>query len=149
MKIRRWVTLLVVVALVGVALFITAVHVATSAPDDPALTETRYCGDPKRNLSGEIIRRAAVRDAFQRIHPCPSNGNREGPCPGWRMNHTVPLKCNGCDSVGNLSWVPTILKAGPGSLPVDRWERKVYCADQRELVTMPDPQKFRLEAVPQ
>ena len=64
MKIRRWVTLLVVVALVGVALFITAVHVATSAPDDPALTETRYCGDPKRNLSGEIIRRAAVRDVF-------------------------------------------------------------------------------------
>ena len=33
------------------------------------LLETRYCGEPKRNASGEIIRRADVRAAFQKIHP--------------------------------------------------------------------------------
>ena len=118
----RWVLLFVVLAVVSmVALFVASVHVATGAPTDPALTETRYCGEPKRNLSGEIIRRSAVRDAFQRIHPCPSNGNREGPCPRYQRNHPYPLACGGCDSVTNMEWMRADVKRIH-----DSYERKIY-----------------------
>lgn len=128
-------------------LMLCAIVFAFPAVSGP-LDETRYCGPPARNAAGVIIRRSDVRTAFKKIHPCPSTGLTSGACPGWQINHTVPLICGGCDSLSNLSYMPTILKAGPGALPIDRWELKVYCVDQRELVPMPDPQRFRLEAVP-
>jgi len=32
----------------------------------------------------------AVRKEFQKKHPCPANGKRSGPCPGWIVDHIVP-----------------------------------------------------------
>ena len=119
----RWVLLFIVVGMV--ALFVASVHVATGASVDPALTETRYCGDPKRNLSGEIIRRAAVRDAFLLAHPCPATGLREGRCDGWQVDHVIPLACGGCDAVSNMQWLPLSLKIAP-VIGKDRFERKIY-----------------------
>lgn len=101
------------------------------------LDETRYCGEPKRNAKGEIVRRADVLAAFKKAHPCPATGLSTGSCPGWQMDHTIPLKCGGCDSVSNLAWLPVVIKAGPGQFPKDRWELKVYCSPQ-ELVPMPE-----------
>ena len=92
---------------------------------DPALTETRYCGDPKRNLNGTIIRRAAVRDAFMLAHPCPATGLREGRCDGWQVDHVIPLACGGCDTVSNMQWLPLSLKITP-VVGKDRFERKIY-----------------------
>ena len=115
-----------------------------SASANPLL-ETRYCGpDIKRDADGSISRSQAVLAAFKRIHPCPSTGLRYGPCENWEMQHLIPLKCGGCDSVGNLTWLPSVLKSGPGYLPVDRWERKVYCSPQ-VLVKMPKRQRIHLE----
>lgn len=125
-----------------VALLITSGASAASVLDDP-----RCCVQPKRDAHGQIIRSSAVIAAFKKLYPCPSTLKTEGPCFGWSVNHTVPLICGGRDILVNLSWMPTILKAGPGSLPADRWEQKVYCADRRVLVPMPDPRVFRLEAV--
>lgn len=92
------------------------------------VTETRLCGPPKRNAAGEIIRSAAVRAAFQKLHPCPSTGKTEGACPGWQIDHVLPLAppvC-GCDSVVNMQWLPLELKTCAGSVCKDRWERRIY-----------------------
>lgn len=97
---------------------------AFAAPD--ALTETRYCGEPKRNAKGEIVRRADVLDAFAKRYPCPATGEQKRSCPGWAIDHVIPLAVGGCDAVSNLQWLPHGLKSCAGTLCKDRWERKVY-----------------------
>ena len=91
-----------------------------------ALDETRYCGSPKRNSNGEIIRRADVLAAFRKAHPCPSTGLTKGACNGWAKDHVIPLSKNGCDEVGNLQWLPLEIKSCAGKFCKDRWERNVY-----------------------
>lgn len=95
---------------------------------DSALLETRYLDQAngeviKRNAKGEIIRRTDVLRAFQAIHPCPSTGKTTGACPGWAIDHVIPLNNNGRDSLINLQWLPNVLKSGKGRYPKDRWER--------------------------
>ncbi len=124
----RWFMLmgaLVTAVLAGALLYVGLVHVAVGASPDPTLTETRYCGEPKRNLRGDIIRRVAVRDAFLLAHPCPSTGLREGRCDGWQVDHVIPLACGGCDAVSNMQWLPLSLKIAP-VIGKDRFERKIY-----------------------
>lgn len=92
------------------------------------LEETRYCGaEPKRTADGSILRRADVLREFKRLYPCPSTGRATGPCPGWNIDHTIPLACGGCDSIPNLSWLPVEIKRCAGQFCKDRWERRVYC----------------------
>ena len=91
------------------------------------LDETRYCGPPQRLADGTIKRRADVIQAFKRIHPCPATGLATGPCPGWQVDHTIPLVCWGCDEVSNLGWLPVQIKTCAGQLCKDRWEQRVYC----------------------
>ena len=89
-----------------------------------ALTETRYCGPPRRDAAGVIIRRADVIAAYKWIHPCPSTGlYGPGACKGWALNHDKPLACGGCDSVSNLSYMRADAKA-----IVDSYERKINAA---------------------
>lgn len=107
--------------------------------------ETRYCTvTPSRDADGSISRRADVLRAFKKVHPCPATGKTTGACPGWNVDHVISLACGGCDSVGNLQWLPTVLKAGSGTLPKDRWERRVYCGTG-EIVTMPESGRIHLE----
>jgi hypothetical protein len=51
-----------------------------------------------------IHRSAAVKAEFQRLHPCPANGLKHGPCPGWIKDHIKPLCAGGPDAVGNMQW---------------------------------------------
>ena len=112
-----------------------------------SLDETRICKTPPgRSADGSIIRRADVLAAFKKANPCPSTGLPIGACPGWRMNHSKPLSCGGCDSVVNIVWVPNVLKSGPGKYPIDRWELKVHCSP-RVLVLMPEG-RYRIELIP-
>jgi len=85
------------------------------------LDETRCCTVPIRDASGAIYRSSAVLTAFKKVHPCPANGNKSGPCPGWIMDHVVPLACGGADAVYNLQWL-TVEMWRAKSL----WERKIY-----------------------
>jgi 5-methylcytosine-specific restriction endonuclease McrA len=110
--------------LIASLLFPLLVHAGT-APD--ALLEKRYCGPPTRTASGDILRRADVLRAFKQAHRCPSTGLYTGDCPGWAMDHVVPLACGGCDAVWNLQWLPNDLKSDAGEPhDKDRFERKVY-----------------------
>lgn len=53
-------------------------------------------------FSGE--RSSSVRAEFQREHPCPATGARRGSCPGYVIDHVLPLCAGGPDSIGNLQW---------------------------------------------
>jgi hypothetical protein len=99
---------------------------AYAQPLDP-LVEQRYCGPPARTATGEIKRRAAVLGAFRRAHPCPVTGSTSGACPGWAIDHVIPLACGGCDAVSNLQWLPNGLKSA-AVIGKDRFERKIYCS---------------------
>lgn len=56
-------------------------------------------------LADAAPRSPAVRAEFQRLNPCPANGNRRGPCPGWQVDHIQPLCGSGKDEVANLQWL--------------------------------------------
>lgn len=92
------------------------------------LDETRYCGveNIRRDAAGKIIRRADVIRAFRKLYPCDVTGKTTGACPGWAINHTLPLSEGGCDSVSNLDWMPIEIKSCAGKYCRDRWERRVY-----------------------
>lgn len=110
------------------ALVLALLLAATGAwahPVDP-FAEVRYCGAPERDAAGKIKRSQAVLRAFQRIYPCPSTGLKTGACPGWAINHTIPLACGGCDSLANLDWMPDRIKSCAEPWCRDRWERQVY-----------------------
>ncbi len=64
-------------------------------------------------------RSAAAKDAFKRLHPCPSTGKRSGACPGYVIDHRVALACGGADSPSNMQW-QTVAEAKAK----DRYERK-------------------------
>jgi len=91
---------------------------ATVNAQQPKYQETRYCSGDERS--------STVVSAFRRIHPCPATGQTEGPCPGWAVDHVIPLAVGGCDAVFNLQWLPNEIKSCAGTVCKDRWERKIY-----------------------
>lgn len=105
-------------------------------PLDP-LRDMPRLAEPARNADGTIKRSSAVLAAFRRLYPCPSTRLTTGPCVGWAADHVKPLACGYADAVWNLQWLPVVIKSGPGTLPKDRWERKIYCGTG-ELAPMPE-----------
>ncbi len=86
-------------------------------------------GPIKRDPDGSIIRSTVVIDNFRKLYKCPSTKSYEGKCPGWSIDHVIPLSCNGVDDIYNIQWLPNAIKSAKGTLPKDRWERTVYCKD--------------------
>jgi hypothetical protein len=101
------------------ALIVVAVSVAVAGP----LDEMRYCGPPKRDVTGKIIRDPKVTRRFQLLHPCPESGRVTGACPGWAIDHVIPLACGGCDAVFNMQWLDTVTKRRK-----DSFERNIDAA---------------------
>jgi len=61
----------------------------------------------RRPAAVRVQRSMAVRREFQRLHPCSANGRTVGACPGYVVDHIVPLKRGGADSVSNMQWQTT------------------------------------------
>lgn len=87
--------------------------------------DTRFCGEPARDATGRIQRDQGVLRAFKKRYPCPSTGQTTGACPGWAIDHVIPLACGGCDAMHNLQWLPNDLKSAAVT-GKDRFERKIY-----------------------
>lgn len=103
------------------------------APSLDPTKEYRQCGAPPRDKDGRIKRSSAVINAYRRIHPCPVTGLTTGACPGWQINHVIPLASGGCDSVSNMVWMPNQIKTCTADWCIDRWERKYYSVPYGKL----------------
>lgn len=64
-----------------------------------------------------ITRCRSHREAFRALYPCPSTGRTRGRCPGYVIDHIVPLKRGGLDDPSNMQW-QTVAAARAK----DRWE---------------------------
>ena len=53
---------------------------------------------------GRYRRSTAAKNNFKREHPCPSNRNSYGSCPGYVIDHINPLECGGADAPFNMQW---------------------------------------------
>lgn len=92
---------------------------------DPTV-DYRYAGVVVRDANGEIKRSTRVINAFKRKWACPATGLHTGPCPGWSINHSIPLSCGGKDVVSNMDWMPDEAKSCASDYCRDRYERRIY-----------------------
>lgn len=64
-------------------------------------------------------RSETAKNLFKSFHPCPSTGEASGPCPGYVVDHIMPLACGGADDPANMQW-QTVMQGKAK----DRWERR-------------------------
>ena len=64
-------------------------------------------------------RSLAAKNDFKYAHPCPSNGNNHGSCPGYVIDHITALACGGADAPSNMQW-----QSVAEGKEKDKWERK-------------------------
>ena len=57
-----------------------------------------------RDTHGRIARSTEQKDAFKKAQPCPATGKSTGSCPGYVIDHVVPLKRGGADRPENMQW---------------------------------------------
>jgi hypothetical protein len=76
----------------------------------------------ERNVDGRIHRSETAKNRFKHEHPCPTNGHKSGPCPGYVIDHVKPLACGGADDPSNMQW--QTIEEGKAK---DKWELKYYC----------------------
>jgi 5-methylcytosine-specific restriction endonuclease McrA len=73
-------------------------HSATTASHSKAVPWVH------RDSHGKIARDPRQTNAFKHQHPCPSTGKSSGSCPGYVIDHIVPLKRGGMDAPSNMQW---------------------------------------------
>ena len=74
-----------------------------------------------------MLNRKEAKDSFKYSHPCPSNGNNHGHCPGYVIDHIKPLTCDGADDPSNMQW-----QTKAEAKAKDKWERKGCKTDSSE-----------------
>ena len=70
----------------------------------PARRPSSYCEFCARDSHGRIKRSESAKSTFQRLNPCPATGKNNGRCPGYVIDHIVPLKRGGQDAPSNMQW---------------------------------------------
>ncbi len=66
----------------------------------------------------KLPRSAAEVLAFKRHNPCPATGLRRGRCPGYQVDHIVPLCNGGIDARSNMQWLSVEAHAAKTRLDV-------------------------------
>ena len=71
---------------------------------DQGRPRSTKCATCERDANSRIKRDPAVRRAFHQSHPCPATGKTTGACPGYVVDHIVPLKRGGAARPENMEW---------------------------------------------
>lgn len=74
-----------------------------------------------------IPRSTAAKNAFVRTHRCPSTNQYRLPCPGYVIDHRIPLCAGGRDDPSNMAW-----QEYRASLEKDKKERQLCAAMRRK-----------------
>lgn len=87
-------------------------------PDGPVVPmPSSRAASPSRSGQGHIKRSSAAKNEFKKTQPCPATGSSSGACPGWTVDHVVPLKRGGPDVPANMQW-----QIKDDAKAKDRWE---------------------------
>jgi 5-methylcytosine-specific restriction endonuclease McrA len=70
----------------------------------PSTTLAKQLHSTVERSHGRIQRSASARNEFKRSSPCPATGRSKGACPGYVIDHVVPLKRGGADAPSNMQW---------------------------------------------
>lgn len=76
-------------------------------------TGSYHCHDGSSNPRK---RSGKARYAFRKNNPCPATGRTKGACPGWHVDHVIPLACGGADSPSNMQWLTARANLSKGSM---------------------------------
>ena len=87
---------------IGLAFGLTLLTVQPTAAKEP-----RGASSKMQANSPHVARSSEAKRAFEKAHPCPSTGKSSGACPGYVVDHVVPLKRGGTDSPSNMQWQTT------------------------------------------
>ena len=109
-----------------IAWFVILVAFPADAQTLDPIVDYRYAGEVVRDADGKTSRSTKVINAFKKQWACPSTGLHKGACPGWAIDHVIPLACGGRDAVFNMAWMPGEGKSCAADYCKDRYERKVY-----------------------
>jgi hypothetical protein len=60
---------------------------------------------PFNDIDAKIKRSPKAIRNFKKENPCPSTGQVSGSCPGYVVDHIVPLKHGGADKPENMQWL--------------------------------------------
>lgn len=55
-------------------------------------------------VGGSIARDQSQVREFRKTHPCPATGKTAGACPGYVVDHILPLCAGAPDKPGNMQW---------------------------------------------
>lgn len=82
------------------------------------------------SLDSDARSSSVVRD-FRKDNPCPSTGKTTGACPGWVVDHMIPLCAGGPDVPDNMMW-----QEKKQSYRKDVYERQL-CANIKKFCPKP------------
>jgi len=68
-----------------------------------------------------VVRSSSAKAQFKAEHPCPATERHSGACPGYVIDHVVPLACGVADAADNMQWQSTAAAKAK-----DRWELRCY-----------------------
>jgi hypothetical protein len=75
--------------------------------DGHARSSSAQCASCPRDVNGRIRLDPAARREFRHQHPCPATGKATGACPGYVVDHVIPLKRRRADVPENMQWQTT------------------------------------------
>lgn len=108
--------------LLALTLLCSTVYAQTLDP----LVDYRFVGNVVRDTDTTTLRSTKVIYAFKKQWACPVTGAHIGSCPGWAIDHVIPLACGGVDAVYNMQWLPNEIKSAKGEFSKDHFERRIY-----------------------
>ena len=85
-------------------------------------------------LSADARDRAQVRE-FRKDNPCPATGQVKGACPGYVVDHIIPLCAGGPDNPSNMQWQDKkqALEKDKTEWALCRWIRRAQKEEHKPL----------------